>query len=124
MSSTYAGQLKQAVRRFSLGTNQIVTIEDKLTGGSGPAQVRWGMTTPAKLQVDGSNAAWLLQDGKRLRMQVTAPGPIKIESWAANPPPNDFDAPNPGISVVGFIVPLKPGEEATLKVELIPDQSK
>ncbi len=124
LSETYAGQLKHAVRRFSLSTNQVVTIEDKLTGGSEPAKVRWGMTTPAELQLDDSNKGWLLQNGKRLRMQVTAPGSIKIESWPANPPPNDFDAPNPGISVVGFVFPLKPGEEVTLKVELIPDRSK
>ncbi len=124
LTETYAGQLKRANRRFSLAADQSVTIEDMLTGGTEPAQVRWGMTTTAELKADGSNAAWLVKNGKRLRMEVKSPESVSVRSWPANPPPNDFDTPNPGTSVVGFVVPLKAGQEMVIKVVLTPAQAR
>jgi hypothetical protein len=120
MSATYAGQLQVAVRRFSLQPDNGVVIEDQLVGGTKPANVRWGMVTPAKLKPEGANSALLEQSGKKLRMQVTAPTPVSITSWPADRPPKPYDEPNPGISVVGFYVPVKPGERITVKVELQP----
>ncbi len=121
LSETYAGQLGKAIRRFSLQPDQSVIIEDTLTGAGKAASVRWGMTTPATLQLDGKNRAWLTKDGKRLRMEVASPAGVSIQSWPANPPPNKFDTPNPGVSIVGFTVPVGIGEKVVLKVTFRPE---
>ena len=121
LSATYAGQLAGATRRFALQPDRQVVIEDQLTGGAKPAKVRWGMVTPARLKADGSNRAWLEKDGKRLRFEVLSPARVTIESWPADPPPRDYDARNPGVSVVGFTVPIQAGEKLGLKVLLRPE---
>jgi len=120
LSATYAGQVASATRRFALQPDRRVVIEDQLTGGDKPARVRWGMVTPATLRTDGANRAWLEKDGKRLRFEVLSPARATIESWPANPPPRDYDKPNPGVSIVGFTVPIEPGQELSLKVQLRP----
>jgi hypothetical protein len=95
-------------------------IVDKLTGGAKPATVRWGMVTPASLKTDGPNRAWLEKDGKRLGFEVLSPAEVTIESWPAETPPKDYDARNPGVSIVGFTVPIHAGEKLGLKVLLRP----
>jgi hypothetical protein len=120
LSATYAGQLGKAVRRFSVQPDRRILIEDQLTGGDKPAKVRWGMVTPARLKADGPNRAWLEQDGKRLRLEVLSPGTVNLQSWSAERPPKEYDARNPGVSVVGFIVPVASGEQVSLKVSLQP----
>jgi hypothetical protein len=70
------------------------------------------------LKPDGQNAGWLLKNGKRLRMEVATETDVALRAWSANPPPRDYDAPNPGMSIVGFERELKPGEKTTIKVTL------
>lgn len=120
LSATYAGQLAGATRRFALQTDRRVLIEDQLTGGTKAAKVRWGMVTPARLKTEGSNLAWLEKDGKRLRFEVLSPAGVAIESWPADPPPREYDARNPGVSIVGFTAPIQAGEKLKLKVSLQP----
>jgi hypothetical protein len=120
LGATYAGQVAGATRRFALQPDRRVVIEDQLTGGAKPAKVRWGMVTPARLKPDGPNRAWLEKDGKRLGFEVLAPAGVTIESWPADPPPRDYDSRNPGISIIGFSVPIQAGEKLTLKVLLKP----
>jgi hypothetical protein len=121
LSATYAGQLGAAMRKFTLQPDHQVIIEDQLTGGGKSATVRWGMVTPAKLKPTGDNEGWLEQRGKRLRLEVLSPAGVKLEAWSADDLANTrYDNRNPGISVVGFHVPVKAGEKVTLKVALRP----
>lgn len=120
LTATYAGQLTNAIRRFALLPDRQVLVEDQLTGGAKPARVRWGMVTSATLKQDGPNRAWLEKDGKRLRLEILSPAAVSIESWPADPPPQDYDARNPGVSIVGFTVPIEPGQKLALKVSFRP----
>lgn len=123
LSATYAGQLARATRRFQLLPDRSICIEDRLLGGAQPATVRWGMVTDAALKTEGTRPAWLEKNGKRLRLEIAVPGNLSLESWPANPPPGEFDAPNPGVSVVGFTVPVAAAEAVTLRVVLRPGSS-
>jgi hypothetical protein len=120
MTQTYSGQLAKAVRRFLMGSGNRVQIEDELKAGDAQANVRWAMTTRAKLEPAGHNIAWLTQNGKKLRLDVSSPHSIEFKIWPADPPPQSYDARNPGISLVGFEVSLKPQESATIEVSLTP----
>jgi hypothetical protein len=121
MTATYAGQLPRAVRHFTVPPDRRVVVEDDLKGGTKTADVRWGMVTRAVLKSAGAAAAWLEKDGKRLRIEVASPAGVSLHSWPADPPPHDFDEPNPGVSVVGFTVPVGAGQEVVLKVVLTPE---
>ena len=116
LSATYAGQLASAKRIFRVEDDHRVVIEDQLKGGTKSAHVRWSMVTPGTLKPGG----WLEKDGKRLHIEVLAPAGVQLQSWPANPPPHDFDEPNPGVSIVGFVAPLDAGAETVLKVRLTP----
>lgn len=120
LSTIYAGQLAGATRRFTLQPDRRVLIEDQLVGGTNSARVRWGMVTSARLKKDGANRAWLEKNGKRLRLEVLSPASVTIESWPADKPPRDYDVRNPGVSIVGFTVPIQPAEKLSLKVSLMP----
>lgn len=121
MTETYRGQLASAKRRFTLQPDHRVVIEDEITGGTDAATVRWGMVTPATLQKNGIGAGWLVNGEKRLKLEVLSPARMVLESWPASEPVRSFDAPNPGVSVVGFKAPVKPGEKVTFKVALVPE---
>ncbi|MCX7047855.1 MAG: heparinase II/III family protein [Candidatus Sumerlaeota bacterium] len=122
LSPVYAKQFAKATRRFSIEPGPRVVIEDHLTGGEKAAMVRWAMATSATLEPAGPGRAWLKQDGSRMLMEVSSPSPASVElkSWPANPPPADFDEPNPGIGLVGFTAPIEPGKDLILKVTLTP----
>jgi hypothetical protein len=120
LSATYAGQLAGATRRFQLLPDRSVSIEDRLIGGAQAATVRWGMVTDATLSSDGTRPAWLEKDGKRLRLEIAPPGKLAFHAWPAHPPPREFDAPNPGVSVVGFTLSVPAEQTVTLKVILRP----
>jgi hypothetical protein len=76
------------------------------------------MVTPATVQPDGAGRAWLHQDGKRLQMEILSPAGASLQTWPADPPPNEFDEPNPGVTIVGCTVMLNPNEKTILKVRL------
>lgn len=122
MTATYANELRSAVRKFSFSPDR-VTIEDAITAGAKDASIRWGMVTPATVNSAGPGAAQLEQNGKRLRLEVASPAGVTIESWSAERPKGEFDNPNPGVRVVGFIVPAKAGASVTLQVSLRPESN-
>lgn len=123
LTTTYANELKSAVRTFRFSSDQ-VTIEDAIAAGAKDASIRWGMVTPATVKPAGSGAAWLEQKGKRLRLEVSSPAGVTIESWSAERPKGEFDNPNPGVTVVGFIVPAKAGANVKLEVLLRPESKQ
>ena len=49
-----------------------------------------------------------------------SPARATIQAWPADAPPRDYDSRNPGVSVVGFTVPIEAGEKLGLKVLLQP----
>jgi hypothetical protein len=121
LSTTYAGQLASAKRRFTVQPDHRVIIEDELKGGTNAATVRWGMVTPGTLKKERAQAGWLEKNGKRLRMDVAAPANVSVtlQTWSAAPP-HDFDEPNPGVSIVSFTVPVAAGQQVLVKVILTP----
>jgi len=116
MSATYSNQLVKAVRKFVVGGPKHLEIRDELEAGNSPAKVRWGMVTPAKLVPDSGGRGSLELNGKKMRIALTGV-PATLKSWPADKPPMDYDAPNPGVSIVGFEHDLTPGEQAAFVVQ-------
>jgi hypothetical protein len=92
--------------------DEIETLDKETT-------VRWTMLTPASVKITGSNQAELTKNGKSLMLEVEGHQNIIMKTWSTDPP-NSYDAPNPGTTLVGFEVKLPAGSKTALNVKLIP----
>lgn len=101
LSGLYAGLLTSANRGVALVDKQYVVVRDELETGPAPATVRWTMLTPATVRLTGSNRAELTKNGQTLLLEVPEPAMITLKTWSTDPP-NSYDAPNPGTTLVGF----------------------
>ncbi|MDR2496514.1 MAG: heparinase II/III-family protein [Tannerellaceae bacterium] len=124
MTPVYKGQLAAAKRGVAILDGQYVAVKDEIrTQGGQETVVRWTMLTTATVKISGRNSFELRQDGKRLKLEVAEPAKVSLKTWSTVSP-NDFDAENPGTSLIGFEVSLPPSTEATLLVKLIPQSAK
>jgi hypothetical protein len=101
LSPVFAGQAASVRRGFKLLPGRRVLIEDELTGLAPGTTVRWQMVTRADVAPEGSRAL-LRQDGRVLRAALLPPlsAAARFEVAPAEPPADDFNAPNPGASLV------------------------
>ncbi len=96
-----------------------VIIQDELTAMDTLTTVRWTMLTQAEVAITGKNTATLTKNGKQLFLQVDAPARINLKTWSTEPA-TDFDAPNPGTTLVGFEIQVPANKKETIQVKLIP----
>ena len=120
LSAVYGGQLARAERGFTLLPDGRVLLQDEITAGDAPARVRWAMTTPGEVAETAPGRALLVKDGKQLRFEVLSQPDAVIETFPTDPPPNEWDTPNPGTRQIGFHTDLVPGESTMLAVLLTP----
>ncbi len=133
LTALYGGSMANVRRGVALVDKAYVVVRDELETGflqTGPLQtgsltqagettVRWTMLTPATVRFLGNNKAQLTKDGKTLTLQVKEPAQIEWQTWPTDPP-NDYDAPNPGTTRVGFTVKLPAHTRTAITVLLIP----
>ncbi len=116
LSTVFAGQAAQALRRFEIHDGATVRIRDSITGLTPGAAVRWAMATRASVELAGT-AALLRQDGRTLRATLSGPADA-VFSTAPATPPADFDAPNPGVSFLSITTAAPSHGAVDLVVEL------
>jgi hypothetical protein len=124
MSPVFGNQLAAARRGIAILDGQYVAVKDEIKTLSGQETVvRWTMLTTATAKISGKNSFELRHEGKRLRLEVVEPAKVSLKTWSTVSP-NDFDAANPGTSLIGFEVTLPPSTEASILVKLIPQSAK
>jgi hypothetical protein len=119
MTKVYKGQLKSALRGIGIVEKQYVTVRDEIETLADQTVVRWTMLTSADVKMTGKNSAELTKNGKKMILKVAEPGEIVMKTWTTKPP-HDYDAPNPGTTLVGFEVTIPANTKSTLQVFLIP----
>jgi len=119
MTEVYKGSIAQANRGISIVDKSYVVVRDELETLPEATTVRWTMLTPADVKITGNNTAELTKDGKKLTLQVQSPANVTMKTWSTDPP-NSYDAPNPGTTMVGFEVTLPANSKNTLTVALVP----
>jgi hypothetical protein len=122
MSEVYKGAADKTVRGIAIVDKAYVLIRDEIKTLDKPTKIRWTMLTPATVNINSSNSAELIKDGRRLTLQVKSPGKVTMKTWSTDPP-NSYDAPNPGTTLVGFEIDVPAGTEETLEVLLIPEKA-
>ena len=127
LSEVYKGSVVAAQRGVAIVDRQYVVIRDEITNIDSPTTLRWTLVTPARVSITGKNTAELTIDGKKLLLKVDVPGnllsSIRMATWPTDPPPNSYDAPNPGTIRTGFELTLPPGSTTGITVSLIPEHA-
>jgi hypothetical protein len=119
MAELYKGALIAATRQIAIADKAEVTVMDQVTAGPAPATVRWTMLTGADVQLISPRMAELRKDGKRLRLYLDTPANATLTTWSTLPP-HDYDAANPGTTLLGFETAVAADAHAALKVRLVP----
>jgi hypothetical protein len=118
LSTIYSGQLDSVRRGVAIVDQHFVVISDELIAGNEPATVRWTMMTTAT-PVLNEKSIVLKKDGKMLILKVNSSASVSMKTWTTAPT-NDYDAANPGTSLVGFEIKLEPNQHQAIQVLLIP----
>jgi hypothetical protein len=123
ITEVYKGQVAKAVRGVGIMNKQYVVVRDEVETLPSETTLRWTMLTPADVKITGANTAELTKNGKKLILQVQEPASVTMKTWSTDPP-HDYDAPNPGTTLVGFEVKLPSNAKSAISVALIPEGEK
>lgn len=123
MTEVYKGQVAKSIRGIAIVDESYVLVRDEIEALNKETTVRWTMLTPASVKIIGNDKALLTKNGKTLLLQVKGPGNIKMQTWSTDPP-HEYDAPNPGTTLVGFTVTLPANTKAAFDVSLVPGNSE
>lgn len=121
ISSVYNDQLAEAVRGVGIMNEKYVLVQDEVKALSTPAKIRWTMLTSAVVSLSEKGAS-LVKDGKILCLQVEGPESLQMRTWSTEPT-TDYDAPNPGTTLVGFEYELPANATETFRVFLVPEDA-
>ncbi|WP_315823118.1 heparinase II/III domain-containing protein [Paraflavitalea speifideaquila] len=122
MTAVYKGALSKAQRGIAIVDKTYVLVQDEVETLNEATTIRWTLLTPASVTITGSHKAELTKDGKKLQLEVNAPGAVTMKTWSTDPP-NNYDAPNPGTTLTGFEVTLPANTKATITVTLKPGKA-
>ncbi len=118
ISQVYENQLTSAKRGVAIVDQKFVVVSDELVASNKPATLRWTMLTSATPKL-GKNGIVLTKDGKTMNLKVNTSAKVTMKTWSTTPT-TTYDAPNPGTTLVGFEIQLKPLEKQAIQVLLIP----
>jgi len=119
LTPVFAGQAGTVTRRFSVGANRQVVITDELHGLAPGTAVRWQMATRADVSLAGATAT-LRQDGRSLTVVAGPSAAAAFTVAPAEPPPDTYNARNPGVQLLSFTATAPADGTLTLQVTLTP----
>lgn len=122
LSSLYREALTQAQRRITIAHEAEVHVRDEVRAGAKDATVRWTLLTPATVTLLDPHTAELRKDGKKLRLHVDSPVRITLTTWPTTPP-HDYDAANPGTTLIGFEARVPAQTQASWTVRLLTEKT-
>jgi len=129
LTDVYQGSLVSARRGIAIVDQKYVVVRDEVEAPDSATVLRWTMLTPAEVKITGKNTAELTQGGKKLLLKVDArlasgasvQGEVHMKTWVTNPPPNSYDAPNPGTIRTGFELNIPAKSRVAIVVSLVPE---
>jgi oligo-alginate lyase len=113
LSGVFLGLANRVLRSVSIKKRSVL-ITDELKGLRPGSIVRWQMPTRANITVNGTRAM-LLQSGKQLQVNLVE-GDSQFTSLSIENPLPDFNAPNPGVSMLTCVVAA--GVDGNVKISV------
>lgn len=122
LSSLYADDLGKAHRGIAIVGNEYFMVRDEVETSDSGAMVTWNMLTSANVALVGDDIAELTLKGKKLVMRLAEPAGARFRTMTTVPP-EKYDAPNPGTTLLGFEVSVPPGSKKNLVVIFLPEKA-
>ncbi|MBC7829506.1 MAG: heparinase II/III family protein [Chitinophagaceae bacterium] len=122
MTEVYKGSVGKANRGIAIVDKAYVVVRDEIETLNDMTTIRWTMLTPAAVKITGPATAELTKDGRKLILKVQSPVKVTMKTWSTDPP-NSYDAPNPGTTLVGFELTLPANTKAAFNVDLVPEKA-
>ncbi|RPJ58057.1 MAG: heparinase [Acidobacteria bacterium] len=122
MTGVYQGQIEKARRGVAIVDQKYVVVRDELETGPAETTLRWTLLTAADVRITGPHSAELSLKGRKLELQVREPAKVIMKTWSTEPP-HDYDAPNPGTTLIGFEAVLPANSRPAAVVLLVPERA-
>jgi len=119
LTAIFASDLKKAVREIAIIHEKYLQVKDELQTADQPARIRWTLVTTATPTFVNANTIELSAGGKKAQLIIQSSTPVTLKTWPAQSQ-HTYDAPNPGVSLVGFETEMKARRKNTLVVKLVP----
>ncbi len=116
LTPVFAGQATAVQREFTVQPDPGVMITDQLRGLKAGTPVRWQMATRANVTIDGHTAT-LHQEGRTLVVEIRQPAAATFSVAPAEPPPDAYNAHNPGVQLLALTVPAP--TDGTLQLQVV-----
>lgn len=124
LTSIFANEVSSYKRGIAIVDDAYVVIKDEVIPLKNKETVlRWTMLTPANVEEIGKDNIKLTKDQKTLQLNVVCDLPVEMKTWSTQSP-NDYDAPNPGTTLIGFECKVPPGRETNFDVFLLPGNTQ
>ncbi len=122
LSDIFKGQLKAAKRGVAIAEKKYVVVRDEIETLDKPTSVCWTLLTPAEVKITGKNSVELRSKGKKLTLKAVEPQQVNIRIKSTQSP-NDYDAPNPGTTLIVIETEIPAHTNAAISVLLIPEKT-
>jgi len=122
LSAVFDGQAQKVKRGIAIRNSQEVVVRDEVTAPSKAIQLRWTLLTAASVRIVDDKTVELSQNGKTMYLKFAGDTPLKIKTWSTEPP-NDYDAPNPGSTLVGFEASIPAGNTSSFSAVFSPQSN-
>ena len=119
LTEIFKDDLKKSSREVAIVKEKFLQVKDEIETTNQPARIRWTLVTAATPKFLNANTIELSSGGKRALLVIESPKRVELKTWPAQSQ-HTYDAPNPGISLVGFETELKANQKSTLVVKLVP----
>jgi len=123
LSEVYNGSLAKVQRGIAIVNDSYVVVRDEIETLPSETTIRWTLLTSAEVNITGDNKAELTKNGKKLSLQVLTSAKVVMKTWSTDPP-KDYDAPNPGTTLVGFEMVIPANTKTDIVVSLIPENAE
>jgi hypothetical protein len=121
LSALYNKNLQKAMRGIALINKQYVVVRDELETGDSVCTIRWAMCTPATVVSVNGNQARLTNKGRKLTLFVNGLPDVVVRTYPTYPP-QPYDAPNPGTTMIGFEVTVPAHTRKMFDVIMVPGE--
>jgi len=122
ITEIYKENVTRAIRGAAIVDGKYAVVRDEIELSDISSSIRWTMATSASVKIIDKTTAELTQNNKRLLLKVMEPSTISLTTWSTKPP-HDYDAENPGTTLVGFEIDQSPKSKVSFTVLLIPQNS-
>lgn len=119
LSAIFSGQAKRVTRRFTVGPDRSVLIQDEITGAKTGLPVRWQMVTRAQVRPAGRRVE-LRQEGRTLHASLQQPADATFSVSDAQPPDDGVNQKNPNTRILTVNTTMPASGQLVLTVQLDP----